>query len=516
MQRETIALGDWAPDLEHKPHGGLFTAENVYPVQGGYDPFPQVRPLTTNDLPTGILGAFATIASDNTSIFFMGNAASLRKQTSTAVTDVSKAGGYTTSGNIWDFAEYEGTIVATNFNDPPQKYVVGTSTLFEDLKSTSPAAPKAKYVARIGQFIFLGYLDDGTNVEPNRLQWSAIGDPDDWPTPGTTDAQNKQADQEYLNPEYGPIVGIVGGDEFGLVFQRSAITRITYTGDVSIFDINTFEEKIGLLTPRAHATVGGFTYFISESGFYRTDGNSVQPIGQEKTDRTFRRHYVTLATTNVSTAVDYERDLIIFMVATDPYPMYCYNFSLGRWSRARWKYFVQDLEQASPATPELDLIFSGFTLGSSPSPLPVLVGDYDRTGASVPSGQRRSYRIGVETSVSPSYHILKTARRYLANGDVATVNGLRFLMGGADSSGSSVYNLYANGGSSEIISQSAFSPSTEGTLATLNTSVPGFCTHNLRVSGQYHIFTIERANDDSNGARNLSALAIEFTRDGSR
>jgi hypothetical protein len=119
------------------------------------------------------------------------------------------------------------------------------------------------------------------------IRTSAIGDHEDWPTPGTADARAKQSIYETLNSEYGHIERIVGGEKFGIIVQTYALTRMTYVGGSSVYEFDTFDTTNGngygsfYLTP---VSDGKRWYWYNESGVYATDGYSVARISDGKID----------------------------------------------------------------------------------------------------------------------------------------------------------------------------------------------------------------------------------------
>lgn len=113
-----------------------------------------------------------------------------------------------------------------------------------------------------------------------RLQWSPIGNPGTtWPTPLTNAAITVQSGIQDLEYAYGPVMFISGYPLYGVIFQRNAITRAQYIGANVVFQWQTFARNQGLLAKGAAVQVGANTYFLSDAGFFYTDGANVVPIG---------------------------------------------------------------------------------------------------------------------------------------------------------------------------------------------------------------------------------------------
>lgn len=264
-----------------------------------------------------------------------------------------------------DFATNQGTGGDFTKSGSPDTYV---------LRAASAVAPSAKHVGVIGNFVFLGNTNDTANgAIPYRVQWSSIGDPSAFPTPGTNEAQETQADEEYLDPEYGPIMGISGGKKFGLVFQETAITRFEYIGGVAIFDVDTYETQRGLIAPRAFAKVGSKVYFLSQGGAYVTDGVNVEPIGDGVIDKTLIQDINRSNLSFMSTAVDYEKKLIYFAIpgSIGSDKVYLYHYLENRWSYCEWTDLIGD------ASAVVGCVVQGQTLDSDKEPRVWVLGGFE-------------------------------------------------------------------------------------------------------------------------------------------
>lgn len=126
-----------------------------------------------------------------------------------------------------------------------------------------------------GNAVYAQYVQSA----PYRVWWSGIGDPTNWPTPLTNAALAVQSGYDDLDPTAGPVMYIAGYPLYGLVFQRYSITRVSYIGGNVIFSFQPFAFKRGLVAHGAAVKVGPLVYFLSDDGFYVTDGSNVNPIG---------------------------------------------------------------------------------------------------------------------------------------------------------------------------------------------------------------------------------------------
>jgi hypothetical protein len=298
----TISFGEWTPD---QPAGdGSAIVKNVMPrTDKSYSPFPTPAPYS-QAVPGRVQGAYAifdsqrqnfTFAATDTSIYLMQTGASA------TWAEVSKtAGGYTTlpfsQGGMWSSTSFGNLVIFTNFNDPVQSYLINSSTAFADLAAD---APHAYYCAIIKDFLFLGNTHDLIDLDqPRRVWWSSIGDPHDWPSPGSDLAIMRQSDfQDLEQSDLGHVHAIIGGNltgADGAVILERGVVRVTYAGSPSIFDFHIAEGSSGTTSPwsvvtRRMPTPAGYrsvAYYLGEGGFVAFDGQSAAPIGAGKFDRT--------------------------------------------------------------------------------------------------------------------------------------------------------------------------------------------------------------------------------------
>jgi hypothetical protein len=265
---------------------------------------------------------------------------------------VSKStGAYSTAtDDAWGFAKYGEIIIACNGpTDAVQAYTLGTSTDFADLGGSPP---NARHVNIINNFVVLGNLtESGTNY-PNRLRWSAIDAPADWPVIGSADAAAKQSDQQDL-PTGGPvqaITGAIGGTD-GAVFCLDTIYRMQYNGPPTVFSITPIEEGRGTPYPNSVVNVGPFAFYVGQDGFYRFTGAQSIPIGNEKVDKTFFADLDETYFYRVYGVADPINKIVAWAypgsgnTASRPNKVIWYNWSLDRWSTAEieMEFFFGDM-----------------------------------------------------------------------------------------------------------------------------------------------------------------------------
>lgn len=321
-----VKFAEWMPDAADR-ESGLTEAKGVVARAGSYAPLSSPVQIEIDGTPAALdgdcLGA-AQFWDSEASVPFAGDASKLYRLISSAVTDVSKAGGYSLSDdNVWDFAQFGANIVAVSENENPQLYTLGSSTDFADL-SGSP--PQARCVGRIGDHLFLGH--DST------VTWSAFNDITDWTAdPGT------QAGSQTLDQAGGRVQAIVGGLIPSAIFQERQIRRVLFTGGSTIWDFGqeAAETRRGALATHAVVQVGRLIFYASEEGFYVWDGQQSIPIGENKIDRYFLGNLNFPQRHRISAAYDSTNKAVVFGYpagsATTPSEQLIYSLTDRKWTR---------------------------------------------------------------------------------------------------------------------------------------------------------------------------------------
>lgn len=331
-------LPEWLPDLPAHQNPGLITCRNVIPkTAASYGPFSSLS-IYSDALSGRCQGAFTARDNAGNVNLFAGDATKLKRLTSASPSwsDVSRiaGGAYSTSADdTWRFVQYGSRVIATNFADNPQSYVIGADTAFSDLAG---APPKGRYVAIWKDFVVFGHLQSF----PQRVRWSAINDPTSWPAIGTTAAAEAQADQQDLVGDGGWVQGLIGGlgQADGVVFQERAIWRATYVGPPLIFSFDLIEGARGTPVPGSLVQLGGLAAYLGEDGFYLFDGASSVPIGGDKVDKFFFADFDQTYSSRMSSTVDPINKVFYWAYPGSgntggvPNRIIAYNWALKRWS----------------------------------------------------------------------------------------------------------------------------------------------------------------------------------------
>ena len=320
MPTTRLQFTEWLPDQPANA-GSLIDAKNVFPVSVGYSPFPNAVDFSgaasenLNSVYAAKFGSEVVIFAGGASKLFKFNAAT------EALEDKSKSGGYTGT-STWNFALFGAEVLATNHTAKVQRWTIGSSTAFADLAT---AAPIAKFVTVVRDFVVCANIGSTAN----KVQWSDINDATDWVS-GTT----SQSDFQIM-PDGGNITGITGG-EFGIVFLEKAIARMSYTGSPLFFQFDTISRGLGCIAGGSIAQYGGLSFFLSDDGFYQTDGQSVTGIGNEKIDKYFFDDVLLESIDSMSSSADPKRKIVVWNYANNSggRSILIYNWQLQRWSRA--------------------------------------------------------------------------------------------------------------------------------------------------------------------------------------
>lgn len=339
-----ITIPEFAPDQPDLPSNTSDTVFNVIPTTANsYGPLPSHQAFSSALTARCQGGLTATDNSGNVRVY-AGDATKLYRLAAPGTTpaDVSKGGGYTTSGiQNWSMTIHGQRVIATNFNDAPQGYLEGTSALFSDLITSGVTSLKAKYAAVVKDWLFLANTYDATDgFQPQRVRWSAVKDPTNFPIPGTTAAANALSDYQDTPGPHGVINGIAGNlgtADCGIFFER-AVWRAIYTGLPDIFSFVPAEGARGLLASGGLNQFGSYVVYPTEDGFYKFDGSNSLPIGKGKIDKFFLNDVQSSFLDRISCCADPSRGLLFWAYpgvgATNGLPnrLLIYSEAFDRWT----------------------------------------------------------------------------------------------------------------------------------------------------------------------------------------
>jgi hypothetical protein len=326
-----VLFGEWLPDLPVFNNPGLVEARNCLPIDNQYSDFPTIA-ASGSTLAATCIGAFAAVDDLGDVEIYAGTATNLYERVGTAWTARSAATYGATS--YWSFAQFDNLVFATDLVDNMQSRTIGSASNF----AVVTGAPKARQIGVIGRFLVAGDIDNGSGALPYVTRWASIDDPLDWPTPGTSTARARQAGEQYLQAEHGAVTAIAGGQFWGLIFQKRAVTRFTYVGGDNVFQIDNFERSRGCWAPRSHIQFGNLSYFFANDGVYVTDGSSVRPLGDGKVDRWLADRLNQGGIDKVTAGIDWTNKCIYWSfptVSDSPDTILIYSVTKNRFAYAQ-------------------------------------------------------------------------------------------------------------------------------------------------------------------------------------
>lgn len=321
-----VMFGAFEPDQGGMPNasqpGYLTDAVNVRATTNGYRGLPTFSSFSNTVGSAGPIGTAAAIFGVSALDFFaitdvfshlyqssdLGSSWANVTPVSAAVTPLSQ------------IIPFDDRVILVDQNDISVKdMTASTATVFSALGGSPP---NARVGARIREHLVLGAL---VGASEYRVQWSAIGDPADWPTPGTSDALAKEAGEQDLPQAMGKIRALLGGEKFGIVAQEFGLTRMTYVGGSVVYEFDGYEKKYGA-GAISTALGAGYTPFVqigpsqwvwmNEQGVFTTDGYSVRNLSEGRIEVALflnrLSHPSATMTVGIRGAYDPRRKMVIF------------------------------------------------------------------------------------------------------------------------------------------------------------------------------------------------------------
>ena len=330
-----IKFGQLQSDLPAYQNSGALKVDNVIPLKEGYKSLPGFQALSSQGLTGGAVGLFSSFQASGVTNY-AGDSTKLYQMNSSQVfIDKSKSGGYnnsttTNARDFWKFTQFGTNIIATNHADNIQKFNQGTDSVFSDLVSI-----KAKYITVINNFVVSGYTTESSTEYNQRVKWSGLNDSSTW-----TPSQATQSGFQDIVGEHGNIVGIVGGENSGIVFFEKAIYRMSYAGTPLIFRFDKISDNIGAFCDKSIVSFGSMIFFLAQDGFYMlSGGQQLTPIGNGKVDDFF---YDDLSSNldGICSAIDPNNSIVVWSyrgsdaisTSTINNKLIIYNYSVDKWS----------------------------------------------------------------------------------------------------------------------------------------------------------------------------------------
>ena len=269
-----VPVQEWLPDAAPLGAPGSPVVENCLPGTNSYKPMPQYSTLTDAlvERPTGAID----VRDKSSNVFqYVGTAAALYQANNGSWTDVSKAGGYSTSGvERWQFVKWKNKVLGTNWDDNPQSVELGGSA-FADMTTDF----RCRQLAVVGDHVIAANTFDATDgLVPDRVRISAFNNEALWTIDPSTGA-------DVRDLKGGPIQRAYGG-QYGIFLGLSDTWRMDYVGGRVFFQIDRTLPGVGTLAPGASTRIGDVIYNWSNQGFVAISaGTGLTPLGAGKVDR---------------------------------------------------------------------------------------------------------------------------------------------------------------------------------------------------------------------------------------
>jgi len=330
-----IPFGAWKPDQAAFQSDALVDALNVVPVPGGYGPAYDFNLIDGVSLTPPITGATVFADTSDASFIYAGAGDDIWVSNNGApFASQYHSASPLSALNSWQFARFVGKAIAVQLGAPTVAGDIGQA-----MTALAGSPPRAKTIGTVGDFLVLGDLDDGIDGHrPNRVRWSGFRDPTTW---GTN--VGAQSDFNDMPDEGGAVQGIVGR-EFGSVFQRYAISRMTYVGPDTVFRFDVVEKKRGAISAGSIIDCGLISAYIADDGFMLWDGTTSTPIGAGAVNEYFRKHLAPGTENYIVGAFDPLSATISWAYRTDGSGLLnerlSYSLTENRWTRSnlamRW------------------------------------------------------------------------------------------------------------------------------------------------------------------------------------
>jgi hypothetical protein len=191
---------------------------------------------------------------------------------------ISNTDFYGGDSDFFSFAQVteSNLLIITNFLDRIRKWSGSGNAA---LLLGNP--PKAKYATYLSPYLLLAYVDDGSAINPWRVDWCDTDDPENWSTGNSGSA--------LLSREPSVIQNNVKLNEGVVGYKKESLWlgRMVETSDIFVFDC--VKTGIGLGAPRAYADVKGQHFFMSLNDFHVFNGAAEQSIGGPVRDEVFAK-----------------------------------------------------------------------------------------------------------------------------------------------------------------------------------------------------------------------------------
>lgn len=329
----------YAPDADPTLPGIIVDCGAWIPSFKGYEAAPSPQAASVTDaLAAACRGAAVLRKLDETTRFFAGSGTKLYEASGTGWTDRTRASGgdyNLASDRRWRFAQYGDVSLAV------AKTEILQSTSSGAFANVAADTPKASIVETVGQFVFLGDINDQGALasygdSPDRWWCCAKGDHTSW-TPSTS----TEATSGRLTSSPGKIRAMRRFGERIVAYKHRSMFVGEYRGAPQVWNFTELPGQVGAACQECVVNVGTPEepkhIFMGFEDFYEFDGSRVKPIGENWVKKavfdTLNKSYAEQATALHD--VINSRIYFFYPVASSVNPDKCvvYNYKTDKWGR---------------------------------------------------------------------------------------------------------------------------------------------------------------------------------------
>lgn len=333
-----LPAGEWLPDvaeMDTSTQEGPIAAvaRNVYPGANSYLPVPGADTPYATALPAAPYGLYMAEKEAGSFDAFAGTQTKLYKYVAAAPVEVGS--GYSVPDDeLWAFAQFGNSLIATNITNGPQVFDIEAGSSFSALGGSPPAA---RYVDVIEDYVVLASL----STDAFAIAWSDTNDATNWTT-GNSGSQTF--------PDGGRVQNFSGAA--GLVIQERAVRQMIHTpGSAEVFQFSKVADARGTIAPYSLIRFGNEVGYLADDGFWFAGEN----IGANKVNNFFFASVDRSRLFSVLGAIDPSRPIFYWLARTTAAATYDFGL-MYNWKSRRWSELDADiLMAANIATPGVTL-----------------------------------------------------------------------------------------------------------------------------------------------------------------
>lgn len=367
-----VKLLGYAPDADPTMPGIIVDCAAWVPSYKGYEAAPSPQATTvTSALAAACRGSAVLRKLDESTRLFAGTATKLYEASGANWTDRTRASGgdYSLGTETrWRFTQFGDVTIAAAKTDILQS---SSSGAFANLAA---GAPKASVVETVGQFVFVGDINDQASLgpygdSPDRWWCSAKGDHTSWTLNAATECTSGR-----LTSSPGKIRAMRRFGERIVAYKHRSMFVGEYRGAPQVWNFVEVPGSAGAACQEVVVNVGTPEepkhIFMGFDDFYEFNGASVRPIGDQWVKKavfnTLNKAYAESATALHD--VINSRVYFFYPVSSSVNPDKCvvYNYKTRKWGRDD-RQVEATVEYISPGLTYDDLGATYSTYDSLPS-----------------------------------------------------------------------------------------------------------------------------------------------------